>query len=54
MKTLSVRSMRVALLAGLFIVSFALYFAAESGAGTLEIALLGMLAALMIAAVLIG
>lgn len=53
MKTLSTRSQRVALLLGMFVVSFALYAAAESGAGQVELVLLGLLASLMVAAMLV-
>ena len=54
MRGISIRSKRIALLLGLFLVSFALYFAAESGAEQIEMALLGALAALMLVAVAIG
>lgn len=54
MKGISIRSRRIALLLGLFLVSFALYFAAESGSQQLEIALLGALAVLMLTAVIVG
>ncbi|MBA2454422.1 MAG: hypothetical protein H0V47_14725, partial [Chloroflexia bacterium] len=54
MKGISIRSKRIVLLLGLFLVSFALYFAAESGSRQIEIALLGALAALMLAAVIVG
>jgi hypothetical protein len=54
MKGISVRSQRIALLLGLFLVSFALYFAAENGTQQIEMVLLGALVVLMLAAVLIG
>lgn len=54
MKGVSIRSKRIAILLGLFLVSFALYFAAESGSQQVEVALLGALAALMLAAVVAG
>ena len=54
MRGISIRSKRVALLLGLFLVSFALYFAAESGSQQIETALLGALAALMLAAIIAG
>lgn len=54
MRALHPRAQRIALVLALFFVSFALYVAAESGSGPFEMALLGVLATLMICAILIN
>ena len=54
MRSSRLRLLRIAVLLALFLVSFSLYFAAESGVQGVEIALLGALALLMLAAVWAG
>ena len=54
MKSISVRSRRVIVLLGLFVVSFALYMAAKSGSESVEIVLLGLLAVLMAVTIRVG
>lgn len=54
MRTISIRSKRIALLVGLFAASFGLYAAAESGTQAIEIVLLAALSALMLVAIWIG
>ena len=54
MISLSLRTRRIILLLALFAVSFSLYVAAESGSQAAEVVLLGLLAALMAVAILLG
>lgn len=54
MTRLSMRTRRVIVLVGVFVVSFALYFAAESGLKSVEIALLTLLVALMAVTIRVG
>lgn len=54
MKMLSARAQRIMLVIALFAVSFALYAASESGSWQLETVLLGLLAGMMVLAILIN